>query len=146
MEPYEILDHPADIGLKIRGRTLEELFRHASRGFFDLVTDLGAFSQAGEQQSLSEAKYDFTLEAAGLSDLMHLWLRELVYVFSAKRYVLLDFSFLELSETRLRAHGTGSVFDPRRDEQKLEVKAVTHHCYFLERRENRWEVQVIFDI
>lgn len=145
MEPYEILDHPADIGLRIRGRTMEELFRHAAWGFFDLVTDLTVFRQA-EAQILPKAQYDFNLEASGLSDLMHLWLRELVYVFSAKRYVLVDFSFLELSETQLRVHGAGSVFDPRRHEQKLEVKAVTHHCFSLEHLKDFWKVQVIFDV
>ena len=145
MEPYEIHEHPADIGLKIRGRTIEDLFRHAAWGFFDLVTDLSVFRRP-EAQSFPEAHYDFNLEAAGRPDLMHVWLRELVYVFSAKRYVLVDFSFLELDETTLRGHGTGRIFDPRRHEPKLEVKAVTHHCFSLEQRGDHWEVQVIFDV
>ena len=37
--PYEVIEHTADIGLKIWGKDLPSLFRDAAEGFFDLVTD-----------------------------------------------------------------------------------------------------------
>ena len=71
MKPYEIIDHTADIGLRIRGRTLPELFTHAALGLFDLITDL-------DEIPLGKERIPLHLKAEDLGDLFLKWLRELL--------------------------------------------------------------------
>lgn len=40
MIPYEQIDISGDVGLRIRGSTLEELFANAAEGMFELITDI----------------------------------------------------------------------------------------------------------
>ncbi len=37
MIPYEIIEHTADVGLKVNGTTLKELFENAASGMFYIV-------------------------------------------------------------------------------------------------------------
>ncbi len=36
---YLILDHPADLGIEARGRTLAEAFEQAARGLISVIVD-----------------------------------------------------------------------------------------------------------
>ena len=37
---YEEFEHPADVGLRVRGRSLRELFENAGRGMAELMLAL----------------------------------------------------------------------------------------------------------
>ncbi len=139
MRPYEIFDHTADTGLRVYGRDLPELFRNGAAGFFDLVTDFGKIRK-------KEARVRIEIEKQDPGELFLAWLRELLYQFSAKHFVFYEFDFSEIGETKLRAEASGEIFEPGRHEQKCEVKAVTYHGFKLERKENLWTAEVIFDI
>jgi len=45
--PYEELDHGGDIGLRVCGRSLRELFENAASGMIELMLDLYAFDAEG---------------------------------------------------------------------------------------------------
>lgn len=70
MAPYSILDHVADIGLRIEGGDLPTLFRSAAQGLFDLITDAQKIVPLSVEQV-------FEIRAKDLSDLFLKWLREL---------------------------------------------------------------------
>ncbi len=40
MKPYEHLDISGDAGLRIRGKSLKELFENAAIGMSELITDI----------------------------------------------------------------------------------------------------------
>ena len=143
MKPYELIDHPADIGLKIYGRTLEEFFTNAANGLTDLSTDLDGL---GRHTDTKRQIQEIRLEAEDLSALFFDWLRELLYLFSAKGLVFSGYRFEHLSERELKVQATGEFFDPTRHTQKVEVKAVTFHQFFVEKTSKGWQAQVIFDI
>ncbi|MBP8976761.1 MAG: archease, partial [Bacteroidetes bacterium] len=48
VEPFVVLEHPADIGIEAQGTTVEELFSNAARGMFTIM--LGAY---GTEKCLS---------------------------------------------------------------------------------------------
>ncbi|MBI3306969.1 MAG: archease [Candidatus Omnitrophica bacterium] len=139
---YKIIEHTADIGLKIYGATLEELFLNGALGFFSLITD----TRILKKSEAKEEKVSFTLSSENAGDLFLKWLRELLFVFSTQKLILLDFDFRILTEKQLEIEACGRVFDPQHHEQKYEVKAVTYHQFKMEKKKSGWQAEVIFDI
>ena len=39
-QKFEHIDHTADVGIKIYGATLTQLFEHAALGLFDIIANL----------------------------------------------------------------------------------------------------------
>ena len=138
MKPYEVIDHTADIGLRIYGRTLEELFIHAATGLFDLITSADAIP--------AEKDISFQLKGENAGDLLLQWLREWLFIFSTGHWVFKSVSFQKLSDKELTAVAACGQFDPKRHEQRNEVKAVTYHQFKLEKQKSGWVAEVIFDI
>ena len=141
MIPYEVMEHTADIGLRVYGRDLPDLFANAARGFFNLVTDTDKI-----RSPENPARLSFHLKAENEGDLLLAWLRELLFTFSAQKLVLKDFQFGRLSAKELEASAAAYRFDPARDEQRYEVKAVTYHQFKIEKLKDGWTAEVIFDI
>jgi SHS2 domain-containing protein len=138
MKQYEVIEHTADIGLRIYGRDLQELFRHAALGLFNLMTDVGKIK--------TQESRTFCLQSQNAGNLLLSWLRELLFTFSVEKWVFKEIVFKNLTERQLEAIATGERFDPKRHEQRSEVKAVTYHQFKLEKRKTGWVAEVIFDI
>ena len=143
--PYEIFEHTADIGIKISGNDLPELFTHAAFGLFNLVTD---FDRIKLQEKREEAGsfLDLEIEAADLQALLLCWLRELLFLFSTRRLLFTRFEFTTLAPGKLKARLSAIPFYPDRDEAKHEVKAITYHQFEVKQTLSGWEAKVIIDI
>ena len=138
MKGHEFFEHTADIGLKISGRDLPELFTHAAEAFLDLVTD------PDEIREIHTVEFQLKAEDAG--ELLLKWLRELLYFFSAKGMLFASFDFKILNEHELQAAARGEVFSPPRHESRHEVKAVTYHGFHLRKNSSGFTAEVIVDI
>lgn len=144
MKPdYETFEHTADIGLRSYGANQEELFRHAARGLFELITDLDKIKEDREAP-VSAVQFNLNAEDCGL--LLLKWLRELLYLFSTRKLVPIKIDFEKISETCLEAKIGGKVFDPERHEQRYEVKAITYHEFGIQKENSDWIATVIVDI
>jgi SHS2 domain-containing protein len=135
---YELVDHTADIGVRLWGPTAEEVFEQAALALFSLVCDP---LQVDDMQSV-----DVELEAESRDLLLAAWLNELLYVFETRRLVLTQFDILELGERTLRARVTGEPLDTTRHIMCGGVKAATLHELSLERRDDHWEGFVLLDV
>ena len=136
---YEIVEHTADVGLRVFGKDLKELFSNAAYGLFDLiVADLGTIRP---EQAVS-----LTVEAEDVEDLFADWLRELLYLCNAERWLFSKFEVLDSDSKRLKARCWGESYDASRHAWEMEIKAVTVHRLRVERVEAGWRAQVIFDI
>jgi SHS2 domain-containing protein len=133
---YELVDHTADIGVRLWAPTAEEVFEQAALALFSLVCDP---LQTEDLESL-----DVELEAEGMDLLLAAWLNELLYVFETQRLVLTQFDILELGERSLRARVTGEPLG--RHILCGGVKAATLHELSLERRGDGWEGFVLLDV
>ena len=137
---YEIIDHTADIGIKVKGSSLEELFVLAAEATFDLLI-------ASRRAFIPSIEVPIIIEAPAIDQLLVRWLQELLFVFERRRLVLMKFWIDKVSETRLEGAAKGLPFDPTRHTQKLDIKAVTYHMIKVERGDGGlWHAQVIFDI
>lgn len=136
---YEIIDHTADIGIRVKGSSQEELFLHAAEALFDILAQ-------PKKSLIPSIAYPVAVEADGLDQLMVKWLQELHLAFDMRRLVLTHFWIDEVSENRIIGGGKGMKFDDTRHRAGTQIKAVTYHGLKVENRDNEWVAEVIFDI
>jgi SHS2 domain-containing protein len=138
---YEIFEHTADLGIRIRTDNLEELFVDAAHGLFSVMV-----ANLDLVQCLDEVT--FQLHTDNIEELLHDWLGELVYTFYARRLVLADFHVhVKVGKAcELTATARGEPFDPSRHETDVEVKAITWHELKVEQQPEGWQAEVIVDI
>ncbi|MDY0167332.1 MAG: archease [Thermoguttaceae bacterium] len=135
---YEHFEHTADLGLRIRAATLEELFAEAGLALTAAL--------AGRLDSIRPAEpRSINLEAADPADLLHDWLSELLYLFDTERMLFSRFE-VSLPSGRLTATAWGETADPARHDIALEIKAITYHGLKLGPTPDGWLAEVIVDL
>lgn len=140
---YEIFEHTADFGIRVRAGNLDDLFVDAARGLFSLmITNLDVV-QAVEEVKLQVAGDD-------LEGLLHGWLAELLYTFSTRRLALTDFHVEVEGDapmfSGLLATARGEPIDLGRHKIDVEVKAITWHALKVEHNADGWLAEVIVDV
>ncbi len=135
---YEHIDHTADAGLRVYGRTLAELFAHAAEGLFDIIANLSKVKPV--------LRRTVRVEAPDLDALLVNWLSELNFLFFTEREIYKLFDVQEIHPTGLMAVIHGEPIDYERHEIYTEVKAVTYHHLYVKQTQDGWEAQVIFDL
>ncbi len=137
MKRYEQLDISGDVGLRISGKTLEELFENAAAGISELITDSSNIKKTEQREiKLSSDSYD---------SLLVLWLNELTFLFDTYGFIGTSCT-LSLAGKTLSAKISGGIFDPVVNESRLLIKAATYHKLSVKKINSMWEATVIFDI
>jgi len=134
--PFEELEHTADVGIKAYGADLEEIFRNAARGMFEIIR--------GEMEVEAETERSFELEEKGPEALLVAFLSELNYLSETEGLIFTDFQVAIRRERRLEAVCRGGPFGEDRSKVGIEIKAVTWHQLEIDREEG-W-ARVIFDV
>ena len=137
-EKYEELDHTADVGLRVRGATLEELCENAAAGMFSLIGE--ATFEPGE---LEKRRVD--VGCAEPDECLFLWLRALLLAFALDGLFVVE-TKVESAEGRFFATIRGGRFDPRQHTFLTELKAVTRHGLRVVETPDGFEAEVIFDV
>lgn len=116
MKLFEVLEHTADLRLKVFGRTEEELFQN---GALALSSILKKETKKGPPADFVKIK----AEGKDLKELLVNFLNEILAKSQIDRKIYRRVKFLKFSGTVLEAQIFGAPVD-RFDE---DVKAVTHH-------------------
>lgn len=135
---YRILDHPADLGIEARGRTLAEAFEQAARGLISVIVDPDSVCPV-ESRSV-------VIEAGDHQQLLVRWLTEVLYLYDGLKFSPRDFRIGRLSSHLLEAQVRGEPFDRLRHTVRLDVKAITYHQLKFRRRGSGHWLQVFLDI
>jgi SHS2 domain-containing protein len=135
---YELFEHTADMGLRVKAADLESLFRDAAEGLFSIMASV---PPAGERSR----RHSFELRAGSREDLFFDWLNELLYTFHAEKELLREFE-VRIDGMRLEATASGSPIDLAVSAHLREVKAITYHGLKVERTDDGWLAEVIVDI
>ncbi len=141
MKPYEIIEHTADVGLKVNGRTLKELFENAAKGMFEIIGGEKAHRIAQVHKRIQIQK-----EVEGLEELLVDWLSELLYVFNKEKILFTSFKILELNNSGLIGKSSGENIDLTKASLQSEIKAVTFHNLKIEENKNGFHTTIIFDV
>ncbi len=138
MKRYETFDHTADVGIRVFGKTVEDIFVNSAYALFDLLTNVKSVQ--------SRVNREIIVEGMDLEDLLVRWLSELLFLCEGEGYLFREFSILSLTSNSLKAVVQGEIFDPARHEFKTEIKAVTYHQVKVAQKDGRWVGTVVFDI
>lgn len=130
---FQEIEHTADLAMRVRGRTLADLFVNAATGLYDLVTDLRQMQAAVER----------AVEVTGLDveALLVNWLNELLYMTEVDGLMFGQFEIVELGPGRLRAVARGQVGAPLRKY----VKAATFHDLHIRQVGDGYETTIVLD-
>jgi SHS2 domain-containing protein len=135
---YEIFEHTADLGIRVRAESLDELFTDAALGLFSVMVENFEAVRAVEELT-------FQVHGEDIEELLHDWLAELLYTFHARRIVLAEFH-VRLDPPELSATAHGEPIDTSRHEIDVEVKAITWCGLKVEHQPDGWMAEVIVDI
>jgi SHS2 domain-containing protein len=134
---FEVFEHTADLGLRVRAEDLPALLVEAAKGLFSTIVDLGGVRPV-EQVELR-------VEGREPDYLLFDWLNELLYLFDTRHLVLCEFD-VQLDRQGLTAQARGEPMDPGRHTLEHEVKAITYHALKVEQQPDGWLAEVILDI
>lgn len=138
MAAWEILEHPADIGLRARGPTLAGLFENAAAGMMEI-----AASPAGIRE---HEQKPMVAEAPDREALLVTFLEEILWLVDGQGWLPARVAIREMSETAVTATAFGEPRDTSRHQMRLIIKAVTYHQLAVRQTEQGWEAEVYFDI
>ena len=135
---YELFEHTADLGLRVRAPDLNTLFREAAVGLFSMmVDDLKTVNPIHECTVM--------LDGTDKEFLLFDWLRHLLYLFDSARELYSEFEII-VTDEGLSAIAFGEPLDPERHPLGREVKAITYHELKVEQTADGWLAEVIVDI
>ena len=137
--PYEFFEHTADIGVRVSGATLPDLFRNAARAMYEALGDMKT-----TDRSLPKA---VELRAETLEDLLHDWLAELLFEIEVNHMLYDVIEIASVASGKLTASLRGGAIDFARSQTNEEIKAITYHQLRVEQlADSSWRATVIFDV
>lgn len=142
---FEIIDHTADVGIKVWAEKLTDLFTEAASAVISIMFDRDTI-KGNETSSV-------TVEAESIEELFLQWLKELLYVMERDEMVFSEFHienniFSSYDDFKyfIQAELKGEKLNPKRHGICTEIKAVTRHNFFVKKEVNLWKTFVLFDI
>ncbi len=138
----EQFEHGADVGVRGRGRTVEEAFEGAAQALFLLLCeDLSGLG--------SEAEQPVTCQAATLEELLVAYLNELIFYSESRSLVFGRFG-VKIDRAgevfRLSGRAWGEAFDPARHAFTVQPKGATFTALEVARRGEEWVAQCVVDV
>jgi SHS2 domain-containing protein len=137
-KPYTMLDHTADLRIRITGSDPADLFKNAGLALFDLIVN--------PNQLESREVIEVAVTGDDRADLMVNYLRELLYLWTGKNQLVHLIAIAHISDTAVSARVCTDRYQPQRHEILHEIKAVTYHRIEVGRTADGWEATVVFDI
>ncbi len=135
---YELIEHTADVGIKVKGNDLKELFRNAAAAMFDII------AEKKEPEIKKQAEIKIEQKADDLEELFVNWLNELLSLSATKELIFSDFQINKINKNTLQAIAIGE--DIKNYRVNTEVKAATYHQLKLEQTKTGWQVELILDV
>ena len=135
---YELFEHTADLGLRVRAGDLNTLFAEAGRGLFSMIVE--NLDDVRPLQTIS-----VQLTGNDRAYLLFDWLSELLVVFDTRHVLLGEFN-VHVDETGLTATARGEPAEPPRHRLDHEIKAITYHGLKVEPVGDGWQAEVIVDV
>jgi len=135
---FDVIDHPADLGIEARGSTMTQAFEQAATGLMSVILDLSSLE--------ARVSREVVLEASDLEHLLVRWLAEVLYLYDGEKFVSREFSVSQLRQDSLLATVLGETFAAEKHITRLDVKAVTYHQLVVEETDTVSRIRVFLDI
>jgi SHS2 domain-containing protein len=138
VKKYQQTDHTADIGLKIFGNSLPDLFANAGYALCDILADISKVSPVTKQT--------FCLQRDTTEELLIEWMGDLLYTFETEGLIFSKFNIISINKNSLSAEAEGEFFNSEIHFIKNGIKAVTYHKLKIEEKSGLWQAELVLDI
>lgn len=142
MKPFELIEHDADVGIKVRGSILTELFENAAKGMFAVI----AGEEHNPQGSEIEKKIEINESRDDIEEVLISWLSELLYIFNREKIYFNNFKISSLSNSGIEAKAKGINIDLYRSGLYKKIKAVVSRNLKIEEDGDGFSCTIIFDV
>jgi SHS2 domain-containing protein len=136
---YKLIDHTADLGIEVTGRTKRELFTKAALSLMDIVVERKGTGAGVKEKALN-------VEGSDPADLLINFLREVLYLFNGEALIIGKCEITMCGNKKLDARLLLEPYNKKKNVLKTEIKAVTYHGLSVERIKNGWKARIIFDV
>ena len=134
MKKYEVLEHTADLKIKVWAKDRQELFINALVAMFEAI----------EPDITSAKTHTRNIQAASDDESLLLidFLSEALYLSDINNEIYIDVNFKNFTPNGLQAELTAKPIKGFKEE----IKAVTYHGFKIEKTDRGLETEIIFDI
>jgi SHS2 domain-containing protein len=138
VKTYTLLDHTADLKIRVTGSNMADLFQNAGLALFDLI----------ERSDRLESGDVLEVNVGGgdPADLMVNYLRELLYLWTGREKLVKMIDILQISDTAVSVRVCADRYQPNRHTILHEIKAVTYHQIEVSGTADGWQAMVVFDV
>lgn len=135
---FELFDHTADLGVRVRAATRAGLVAPATDGLYAAI---GRIVTAGPA-----APWAFELTGRDAAELLRDYLADVLRLFERDHVRVCEPAVREYSDARLAVVGRVAGVDRAASELEREIKAVTYHELAVREVPGGWEAMFIVDI
>lgn len=135
---FEILEHPADVGFRAWGKSLEEVFGNCARALISIILDPSGITPS--------QRWDLKAEGSDIESLLVNWLNEVLYWVDTRRLAFDSFSITITDSFNLSCEAAGEERTSVKHPVRVSVKAVTYHQLRLSKTGERWVAEVFVDV
>lgn len=135
---YRPVSHTADVGFKLWGQSLADIFVQGAKALYSLMAD--------RRRLRRRQAVEVAVSAPDQEALLVDWLNYLLYLYDAQGFLARQIDILNIGPTGLKARLWGEELDLQRHVVKTGVKAATYHQLAIRRRDGGWEARIIFDL
>lgn len=146
MKDFELLPHTADIKIRVYGKSLKELFKHALIGMFQSIKPRAPECNYQHDRLVCSALpivHEIAVESIDREILLVDFLAEALYLSDVHNEAYLDTEIHELTNQKIKATLKGVKVTGF---EVVEIKAVTYHDLIIEEQNGVWRAEVVFDI
>jgi len=136
MKNFEILEHTADLKVKVFGKTKKDLFENAM---------IGMLKAAKYQKKLKSqnSKVKIKIKSMDLPSLLVDFLSEILYLVETKKMVFEKVEFKKFTENEIEAILIGKPLK----RMGVHIKGVTYHDLDIHQEKDKtWQATILFDI
>ena len=148
MMSFRQIEHTADLGLEVFGKTISELFINAHAGFYYLC--FGKLELLSQLLPSSARPDPLRLSEPSREDLLIAFLSELNFNVQVRKTVFFPLKSLTVEQQNgaytLQMEAPRQMLPLELQEQLTEIKAVTYHGLQIIQKNGQYAATIIFDI
>jgi len=135
MKKFEILEHKADLKIRVFGKTKEELFENAMIGMFEAA-------KYETTKRLTTKRLTTKIKSVDLLSLLVDFLSEILYLVETKKLVFEKVEFKKFKENEIDAILIGRPLK----RIGVHIKGITYHDLKILQKNGNFKAEILFDI
>ena len=135
---FEILDHTADVCVRVSAKSFQKLLENAAKAMMNLIANTDLIRPT---KSIS-----INVNGENQEELLVKWLQEILYRMEVKKMLFKDFKITRFAENKVSGGAFGEKIDLKKHILLHQIKGVTHHNLKIKKARDKLTADIVFDI